>query len=189
MKKSILFLVVALVVISISMSSYSKPEVHDETCEDMFTLSTELIEAMKLKYESTQYESIKKDLEFMDGKGDAKAIWFSLDVLREFICQIETHSDAESADLGIRIYYAAYPKKGEWYKYPKLKVPDSYAERHTLVLLPTETQSDGSIQDLNLTQSPVMSLVLTGTDIDDKKKPGKNHGSLFPPGELITGHH
>jgi len=204
MKKSVLFLAVVLVIISISMTSFSKSKLHDESCEGNFTLERELVERMKQKYKDTQLKLINRKLKFRhhDKMGDAKEIWFSLDTLKAFICQIENEIDAKSENLGIRIYYVAYPKKREWKKYPDLQipgkkpsVPKSYAERHTLVLIPTVKKSSTSgHQDYIPPQNPqsgtahYMAMGLTDTsdytesDSEETESPTKNHGNLFPPG-------
>ena len=221
MKKSYVFLAAILVISSISMSA-CKPDkgVTDEEividpevglkddCFTRFTLQRTLVEEMTLKYKNTQLQHINNEMDFYDDKGevdeqgDARAIWFSLDVLEEFICQIKTESKLDSEDLGIRIYYAAYPEKEQWDRFIDLKrydtkygVKDSYQERHTLVLVPT-TNPDGPFGPImDYTPSQTDLFALTGLylprlhgpepppdpETEEERNLIKNSGSLFPP--------
>lgn len=194
MRKLILILVLALVILSISMSSFSKATVHDIPCEGMYTLECKLIDDMKKKYRSTQLKHINDKLAFDDGKGDAQAVWLSLKVLEQFICQIQSKKPASvrSEDLGIRFYYAAYPEKDKWDSYTDLKtktlwrkhkIPVGYEERHTVVLVPTFTTNDDTIKDLFLQgQSGILAIT---PGVSDNRRPARNHGSLFPPRTLF----
>lgn len=59
---------------------------------------------------------------------DARAIWFSLDSLKKFICTIEKYSEQlhiKPEDLGVRMYYAVYKHDSE------------YQGLHTLFMVPT----------------------------------------------------
>lgn len=207
MKKFVLFLAVALVTINVSILSckekkegFKEKEASKESCSKRFTLEYKLIKVMTSKYQSTQLRHINDKLEFDDGKGDARAIWFSLDDLKEFICQIERETDRKSDQLGIRIYYAAYPEKKEWDKYTDLtaideaiyekhKKRDTYAERHTLVMVPTvKNPISGQIRDYLPNQGPALALTTYALPPEDEVRGAttgerlvKNSGSLFPP--------
>ncbi|MBG9376392.1 hypothetical protein I5907_09120 [Panacibacter sp. DH6] len=63
---------------------------------------------------------------------DARAVWFPLDTIKKFICNIEKYSaqlHVRSNELGIRFYYATYP--GNFSFYPQR------SGQHTLFMSPT----------------------------------------------------
>jgi len=66
---------------------------------------------------------------------DSRACWFPLDTLKKFICLIEKYSSENkqqkfsSSELGIRFYYAVYPKN--------LDGDPNYRNHHTLIMVPT----------------------------------------------------
>ena len=182
MKKFVLFLAVALLIISTSMTSSSVTE-EQVACPDIFTLEESLIREMTKRYKDSQLTFINDRLKLVDGLGDTRAIWLSLEVLEDFICQIKTYVPGGVNNKGVRIYYTAYPEEKDWRDYRDLStpsgvpiVPKTYAERHTLVLIPTIRQA-GVDQDYTPQQGDPMAIMI-GTAGDE---PGRNHGSLFPP--------
>jgi hypothetical protein len=81
------------------------------------------------------------------GIDDAHSIHFDLDTLKKFISDIENETqnapNITDQDLGIRFYYTAYPKKEDWDIMKESSIGPEYAERHTLVMVPTMIADDG----------------------------------------------
>lgn len=136
-------------------------------------------------------------------QNDAQSIWFDIETLKNFIADIEnqTQSNAENSvnNLGIRFYYAAYPEQSKWGKvgYEGLSdVTQSYAKRHTLVMIPT-INVDGIDKDFNpidkntfngfndvlITNSNYQILSASNNALSTT---ARNHGALMPPGN-VTG--
>ncbi len=102
------------------------------------TMSNSLIQALIDNYRQNHLSAINTTL----GIQDAHSIWFDLPKLKKFIATIEEEAakvnpDVTEEDLGIRFYYAAYPKEQNWSIMESHPVPAEYAEKHTLVLIPT----------------------------------------------------
>jgi hypothetical protein len=55
---------------------------------------------------------------------------------------MKNDSRVTDQDLGIRFYYAAYPKEQDWNIMSGTPIGTEYAQRHTLVLVPTMKQED-----------------------------------------------
>lgn len=127
----------------------------DPACPDygslpMNTLSVSLIHDMVDVYRQKQGVGIEREL----GNVHTRNIVFDLPSLKQFIYQIESETkqqiatynlDIDEEDLGVRIYYSAYPEDiEEWDKSEyngnlddlKLSHTD-YASQHTLLLVPT----------------------------------------------------
>jgi hypothetical protein len=88
---------------------------------------------------------------------DARNVYFDLDTIRQFICTIiekvkekdlrKTDGTLiESCDLGIKIYYAAYKNVTLVKAKIKQGLLDSYAGKHTVVLVATYRDSDKKIK-------------------------------------------
>lgn len=127
------------------------------------------------------------------GMEDSRAIWFSLDSLKQFICTIEKYSNKlspKASNLGIRMYYGVYSAAKQ-----------RFPHRHTLFMVPTfkdaKSSSDKTgidfdprqiflskkdvkfpISDLR-TKPPVQLLVMTADNNDPQMK--ANDGDLCPP--------
>lgn len=134
-------------------------------------LPTEYIQNLVNNYRENQLACINTNLN-MD---DAHSIWFNLATLKSFIAEIEAQAadvdpNVSDADLGIRFYYGAYPE------FPEQPIPEDYAKRHTLVLVPTKKE-DGLNYDFNPFAEP-SSLAVTAL--------AQNHGSLVPPNPSIV---
>jgi hypothetical protein len=109
------------------------------------TLQTGLVGDMISIYRKKQHKTITTNLL----PEDAHTIWFDLETIKKFIFHFEKNvqkngiSNAEK--LGLRIYYASYPKKETWKneQYQELTgflgnpLTEKYEEKHTLVMLPT----------------------------------------------------
>jgi len=150
-------------------------------------MSSDLIQALIDNYRRGHARAIKNAL----GIEDANSIWFDLPKLKKFISIIEDEAakinpDMREEDLGIRFYYAAYPKAENWDIMRSHPVEKEYAERHTLVMIPTTQKSDENGNrlhyDFNPLQSDDFSLAMTS-----KSRTGlgeaiaENHGALSPP--------
>lgn len=116
------------------------------------TLTTSLVRDMINQYRNNQYVAINNSRDSL--QPDAHSIWFDLDTIKKFIYHIERNvaknSTVTDNKLGLRIYYAAYPKLSEFTKpYNKdiaFMATDSlkkqYATRHTLIMIPTIFNKD-----------------------------------------------
>lgn len=158
------------------------------------TMSKTLIQALIDNYRQNHLNAINTAL----GTQDAHSIWFDLPKLKNFIATIEAEAakvnpDVSTEDLGIRFYYAAYPKEDNWSIMDSHPVPTEYAGKHTLVMIPTLKKADetGEFHDYDFNQSPDMDgkpLALNarsakgiGGEDDDDTGLGENNGQLTPP--------
>lgn len=123
------------------------------------TLKTGLIKDMVSIYKINQHNSItgSSSSPIVD---DARAVWFDLDTIKKFIYHIEKGVKKNSTNpekLGLRFYYASYPKKNFWGRgkgYDDLEefandpTKDLYETKHTIVMIPT-INNNGTILDFN----------------------------------------
>lgn len=122
------------------------------------TLKTGLVGDMVSVYRDNQLANINSS---RVGMNDAYSIWFDLDTIKKFIYHIErgvkkNGDSTKTNNLGLRLYYAAYPDKGKWglTQYSDLEgfVRDpkkqNYDFKHTVVMLPT-IQVGGNDLDFN----------------------------------------
>lgn len=128
---------------------------------------------------------------------DACSIWFGLETIKRYIWEIESAAcGANCTDtLGIRIYYARYPKDLE--SFPEFAGLDpSYANRHTLFMVPTYW--DGAAEryidfnpaagcrasfDRPLLKKTAPSMIYMPSSEDPS---AQNHGGLAPPPDGVT---
>ncbi len=79
---------------------------------------------------------------------DARSVWFSIGKIKAFIADIEAKAAAKgcmasSDELGIRIYYCVYPEADANWKsnfkgyFGDHKLPATYGELHTVLMVPT----------------------------------------------------
>ncbi|MDR6373104.1 hypothetical protein J2795_004293 [Chryseobacterium bernardetii] len=160
------------------------------------TMSNSLIQALIDNYRQNHLSAINTAL----GIQDAHSIWFDLPKLKNFIAKIEEEAakvnpSASDEDLGIRFYYASYPKQENWSIMDSHPVPTEYAEKHTLVMIPTlkKANEGGELIDYDFnpfqnTDGNPLSLnsrsvkgIGGGEDDDDDKGLGENSGTLIPP--------
>ncbi len=113
---------------------------------------------------------------------DASNIWFNLDSLKRFIWNIESNTcgktcgvNREKLQLGIRIYFARYPKSSIMSSYKDLNSQQlfKFENCHTLFMVPT--------YDLNLPNSGLQHM-----DFDPTSTYNKDSCS-FPPIKNIDG--
>jgi hypothetical protein len=165
------------------------------------SLSVTSAEMMAKNYATNYLPLIKKEL----NNNDARAIWFSLDDLKNFIWQIEYHSihagvGVKPKDLGIRIYYAQYPSKEVIINNESLKdLNPEYADKHSLFLVPTIKKNN---RDMDFDPRKSFDDIKAGKEKEilpierikgDDRNPNyrfiqtdrstiMNHGGLCPPG-------
>lgn len=152
-------------------------------------MSNSLIQTLIDNYRQNHLTAINTAL----GIQDAHSIWFDLPKLKNFIAKIEEEAakvnpDTSAEDLGIRFYYATYPKQENWSIMDSHPVPIEYAGKHTLVMIPTLKKADEAGELIDYDFNPFQSaegksLVLAnkGTEEDDDTGLGENNGILVPP--------
>lgn len=152
-------------------------------------MSNSLIQALIDNYRQNHLTAINTAL----GIQDAHSIWFDLPKLKSFIAKIEEEATkvnpaASSEDLGIRFYYATYPKQENWSIMDSHPVPTEYAGRHTLVMVPTLKKANETGELIDYDFNPFQSaegksLVLAnkGMGEDSDTGLGENSGTLIPP--------
>lgn len=157
------------------------------------TMTTSFFQELINNYRNNQLEAINSNLEM----NDAHSIWFDLPKLKKFIADIETEAkkaDPETTenDLGIRFYYAAYPKAENWAIMENHTVPKEYAEKHTLVMIPTLKKENESGKLLDFDFAPngqTIGMALKSRNAEppiEEEGLGQNHGSLIPPDSPIV---
>jgi hypothetical protein len=102
-------------------------------------LDSKLILEMAKNYKDNYYPSMHPT---GNESLDARSIWFNLDTLKKFIWYIESKSIKNGLQnipgLGIRLYYARYPKAEKYAEFPNLSnVNPTYQNMHTVFMLPT----------------------------------------------------
>lgn len=175
----------------------TKPILESETIELSTvpnTMNCELIQTLVDNYRKNHLVSIKDKL----GIDDAHSIHFDLATLKKFISDIEDETKKNNPgvtdeDLGIRFYYAAYPKAEDWAIMANTPISVEYAERHTLVMIPTMKMEDEEGMLLNYDINPLDSdtyninsnrkaIALNGnTGLSSLEALSQNHGNLVPP--------
>ena len=176
----------------------TKPNLNVETLEVTSvpnTMSCDFIQTLVNNYRNNHLAFVKDKL----GIDDAHSIHFDLATLKKFISDIETETQKNSPnttdkDLGIRFYYAAYPKKEDWGIMNGTPIGTEYAERHTLVLVPTMKADDGQGNMLPYDFNPLSTTgegeLLAMASAKNSGLQGdvicQNHGTLSPPSTQVT---
>lgn len=155
------------------------------------TMTCDFIRALVDNYRTNQLISVKNSM----GIDDAHAIHFDLATLKKFISDIEaeaqnTHPAATAEDLGIRFYYAAYPKAADWDIMADTPIGKECAEKHTLVMVPTVKIADEHGESLCYDFCPISSGSNRSEIVAMAKGTGlqgniisQNHGALSPPSD------
>lgn len=98
----------------------------------------------------------ENQLRMKDNTRDARSAWFSLESMKAFIYLIEKASCdsgcSQNLKLGIRVYYAKYPPERDFPESLSKAIPGSYAEHHTLFMVPTYRREDS--MDINYDFDP-----------------------------------
>jgi hypothetical protein len=167
------------------------------------SLDTDLVKEMTKLYQTNS--RFKND--------SVMAIRFDLETLKKFIYHIELEAKKEnkpSKDLGIRIYYARYPKKDTWSKDKLFEkdlsgflgntLTEQYEGKHTLIMIPTIYDGNEHL-DYNplFTSRNVQNRLLNKNNLSIKEDGEsskqqtfgimpqesdnlkQNHGELYPP--------
>ena len=107
-------------------------------CEEIIDVPTQSISpreanVLEEEYEATRGRIINDSLNIIDRRD----FWFSLDTLKQYIEYVEQEAKKQGKkNLGIRVYFAAYPKEGNY--------PDpGFA---TVFMVPTAAASDSGIK-------------------------------------------
>jgi hypothetical protein len=169
------------------------------------TMATRTIKQMVEEYRNNHLDAINRTL----GLNDAHSVSFGLKTLKKFITDIEYQTKKRNPGidigaLGVRFYYAAYPKESEWGNSENEKpVRKNYAQKHTLVMIPTLKKriSSGSFEDYDFNpldkatyfinehemERPVAMMAMDSTNNDSQSKQvmAQNHGQLIPPAEAL----
>lgn len=131
----------------------------DYSTQPPAVLTTDLIKSMVTKYDATQLDNIQNAASNAV-PNDARAIWFDLETLKKFLYQVEhgvntNYAQSQNKKIGIRIYYAAYPKNNDMRTFstsqsdPNFTYNPAYENKHTLVMIPTIAGADGANYDFN----------------------------------------
>lgn len=159
----------------------------NESASSTNTIASELVQQLIGNYRNNQMQAVNKEL----GITDSHAIWFDLPKLKKFIACVENEAakvnpEVTEEDLGIRFYYAAYPKAEDWAIMESHPVEKEYAERHTLVMIPTLKKADETGEMLNYDFCPFNSESVLAMASKTGQPAGletiaENHGTLSPP--------
>lgn len=172
----------------------TKPNLNVETLEATSvpnTMTCDFIQTLVNNYRNNHLAFVKDKL----GIDDAHSIHFDLATLKKFISDIETETQKNSPnttdkDLGIRFYYAAYPKKDDWGIMNNTPIGIEYAEKHTLVMVPTIKKDDGQGDILPYDFNPLvnsegefLAMATNKTANPTEESLAQNHGQLIPPSD------
>lgn len=113
-----------------------------QECVDYSSLPFKGMSVVNATGIAKDYQTMNKPKLLIGGlKIDATSIWFSVETLKNFIWKIEEATCEQrcpaNLNLGIRIYYARYPKIVGTPGTDFASIPPSYKEHHTLFMIPT----------------------------------------------------
>jgi len=208
-------IVVALLIISGCNNPSTSTNTSNTGCSNNFPgLETEEFLKGIARYRQYQWNAsnvrIRAELQTEPGYEDARACWYSIEQLKEFICEIEKNKPDSVGELGIRFYYATYPDTqrhvvlfhaGNFTRGAKVNV----GMRHTLFMVPTFRDKEINVDFYSTVlpgpeSRPVKNLnikTLTNPDWDTYMKTqtrllvlggvyktnasGENQGNMCPP--------
>jgi hypothetical protein len=154
-------------------------------------LSAGMAKALVTNYKNNQLAVINQS--GPQGSSDARSAWLSLSAMKKFICELEKTSlenlNMDASQLGVRIYYGAYPQAGaagDWSSFPST-LPDgtpttNYAGKHTIVMVPTYNTVNAMGVNVNVDFDPRFVTVDPGTL---KAAPKAMRDILSNPGEIV----
>jgi hypothetical protein len=157
------------------------------------TMTQDFIQILVNNYRNNQLVSVNEKM----GIDDAHSIHFDLKTLKKFIADIETLTSANNPganleDLGIRFYYAAYPNLESWDIMNGTQIGREYAEKHTLVLVPTIKKQDENGEMLSYDFNPMnsdgqmLAMASARNANTNCEVICQNHGALIPPDSVKT---
>jgi len=139
----------------------------DYSLENYSTLEKGLIGDMVSIYRINQLDAVNTMMRTRVTNPDlgfngTESILFDMDTISKFLYHIKrglllNSNDPTNEKIGLRFYYAAYPKKSTWgssgYKdlanFLGNNVTEQYQERHTLVIIPTRVNSNNVVVDFD----------------------------------------
>jgi hypothetical protein len=156
------------------------------------TMTCDFIQTLIDNYRKNHLLAVKDQL----GIDDAHSIHFDLATLKKFISDIENETlknnpNVTDQDLGIRFYYAAYPTVNNWSIMVNTPIGTEYAEKHTLVLVPTMKMEDEQGEMLSYDFNPLsttgegefLAMASARTSGLQGNVISQNHGTLNPPND------
>jgi hypothetical protein len=149
----------------------------DYHTDNISTLDVDLVHTMVNNYRGKQLKSIQNPTVVNPVLQDAHSIWFDLETLKKFLYHIENTSKSQDpnitdANLGIRIYYAAYPEKlneevakrfDDLSNMVNDPVMQNYSGLHTLIMIPT-IEIKGQMFDFNPNDGNTYATGIIGND-------------------------
>jgi hypothetical protein len=178
---------------------------YPNACDSAFTgLNAGLAAFMLQNYKQHQWQSINNG----GATTDSRSVWLSLQTIKRFIHDIEkkvcdTCNTTTLNDLGVRIYFAAYPSSADWNTYAThlagvQQTPSQ--SRHTIVMVPTYFNGSYDV-DFDPNYIGANCVPLTMCQVYDTLKGGlagtvtvltpgqvsmQNHGTMDPPASSQT---
>ncbi|KQT21873.1 hypothetical protein ASG31_00575 [Chryseobacterium sp. Leaf404] len=145
------------------------------------SLSVDFIKAAVKQYRTSQLQCTADNL----GMADAHSIWFDLPKLKKFIADIENLASSSDPsvreeDLGIRMYYAAYPDH-----FPGADIKEEYLKKHTLIMVPTKKQEQSEGRFVHRDYNPLENSSERRLALATGNAMAQNHGSLAPPDSCV----
>jgi hypothetical protein len=150
-KVSITFNIVLLAAVIYLLATYNEKPVEPEPnliCKDY---SQEPMEGISFGTARNMFDNYGHQYKAIDklpnGEIDAQSVWFDLETLKKYFYKIEDTLVKQKVSvpdlkLGIRIYYAAYPKQADMAGDPELSgLPTNYEFHHTVFMVPTFTDA------------------------------------------------
>ncbi|RKN82634.1 hypothetical protein [Ulvibacterium marinum] len=127
----ILIGILILIIIGLLLNNCKDRPSSKEVPPPSQTISMEQARTLQREFVGTRSDIINKTLGFED----TRDFWFSLDSLEQYIRYVRSESTKQGLeDLGLRIYYAAYPEES------KEKWPDPGFS--TVIIVPTYGKPD-----------------------------------------------
>lgn len=160
------------------------------------TMNQNMVKEMVDNYRNNQLVAINEKLE-MD---DSYSVSFNLDAINNFANSILNESkkvkpELTENDLGIRIYYAAYPQNEGMERYAREGIAFNYNMKHTVVMIPTikRRAENGETMDFDFNpldkdtynkitsyRTSELKMMSYGTSSGSEVM-ALNHGQLIPP--------
>lgn len=160
------------------------------------TMNQNMVKEMVDNYRNNQLVAINEKLE-MD---DSYSVSFNLAAINNFANSILIEStkvkpELTENDLGIRIYYAAYPQSEGMERFAREGVALNYNMKHTVVMIPTIKRRDENGETMDYDFNPLdketynrttsyrtgeLKMMSYGTSSESDVM-ALNHGQLIPP--------
>lgn len=165
------------------------------------TMNQNMVKEMVDNYRNNQLVAINEKLQ-MD---DSYSVSFNLGAINNFANSILNESkkvkpELTENDLGIRIYYAAYPQSEGMERFTKEGVAINYNMKHTIVMIPTIKRRDDNGETMDYDFNPLdketynrttsyrtgeLKMMSYGTTTGNDVM-AMNNGQLIPPATPFT---